>query len=91
LAVDERQSLETTTREETIARRKLNQLQEKKSQLSERQEILIEEERVQSEKEEEVKNFALLVMVAFAEQSASVREPDRRAAGQFDQVEAGAG
>jgi hypothetical protein len=57
LAIEERQVLEKTTREEKTSRRTLNQLKEKQNDLTTRREILSEEERVQGEKKDDVLSF----------------------------------
>jgi structural maintenance of chromosome 1 len=54
LAVDERQSLETLTREEKTASRSLAQLKEKHQDLDQKRAKLSEDARVQSERKAEV-------------------------------------
>jgi structural maintenance of chromosome 1 len=57
LAVDERQSLETLTREEKTASRALAQLREKHQDLDQKRERLSEDVRVHSERKTEVNTF----------------------------------
>jgi hypothetical protein len=54
LAIDERQALETLTRDEKTANRSLIQLKEKHQDLDQKREKLSEEVRVQSERKAEV-------------------------------------
>lgn len=55
LAVDERQSLETLSRDEKTAGRTLAQLKDKLEQLTQKRDKLSEEDRTQSQKKAEVK------------------------------------
>jgi structural maintenance of chromosome 1 len=59
LAVDERQSLETLTRDEKTASRSLAQLREKHQDLDQKKDKLSEDARIQSERKSEVR-FELL-------------------------------
>ena len=62
LAVDERQSLESITREEKIASRTLSQLSEKEGEFEERKATLTEELGSQSTKRQEVSFLPFLAL-----------------------------
>ena len=57
LAVDERQSLESLTREEKTANRALAQLREKHQDLDQKKDKLSEDARVHSERKDDVRFF----------------------------------